>query len=190
MRFARLAVAVSLPVVALGALGTGCSDAVPPIPRGAYSVAFSDPGVECQVAGHGNAVGEVSDSTKQKLYSNGEDGAEVECSVVGSGSFNATGKIYKGGSILQISIGSIAASATAAAPAIGSVSFASEKTQASYNSNECQFYFVPNTDEGVDSGKLWVAFKCPTITSEQSVCKIDVGYVILENCSTGSEEEE
>ena len=42
-----------------------------------------------------------------------------------------------------------------------------------------------NTGEGVAPGRIWVAFKCPTIIdgSSNSTCQIKQGYAIFENCS-------
>jgi hypothetical protein len=170
-----------------------CSDPVPPTPRGAWTVSFIDPGIECQHAGHNAQVGEVTDRTKQTLLSNGQDDAEVECIVSGSGSFKVDASAYQSSKLLKIVVPSLTSAATIDAPAKGTVAFASPNTVKSYvsPSNSCDFYFVEGSGEGVGEGKVWVAFKCEEIRlANESVCEIQQGYAIFENCSTSTDAEE
>lgn len=189
MHFARLALTLLVPP-AIVVSSFGCSDPVPPTPRGAFSVSFVEfPVIECQIGGHNTKVGDVTDSTKAKLINDAEDDTEVECDVSGSGTFRATGSIFqKKINFLEIVIPGIAPSTSEAAPAKGSIAFSSFNTSGeAYSSDQCDFWF-DNSQQGVDAGKLWVAFKCDAVTGEQSTCKISQGYVIFENCGTGAED--
>lgn len=179
---------LTVPVLIAG-LTTSCSDPVPPTPRGAWSVSFVDPGGACSIQGHNASLGKVTDSDRANavLVTSGEAGADITCSVVGSSSFNVDATAYQSGSILQMVVNGLASSATSDNPAKGSIAFASPTTVATYASNECDFYFVPGSGEGIGPGKVWVAFSCPDISSEGSVCQIKQGYAIFENCSTGAD---
>jgi hypothetical protein len=189
MRFARIALALLVPP-ALFVQGVGCSDPVPAIPRGAYVVSLSDfPAIDCEIVGHNGEVGDVADSTKNKLYNDAEEGAQVSCEVSGEGNFRVTGSIFLNGNYLEIVVPGIAAGTGTAAPAIGSVAYASLETGGqAYSSDQCQFWFA-NEQQGVAAGKFWAGFKCDTVVSEMSTCKISQGYVIFENCGTGVEED-
>ncbi len=179
---------LTVPVLIAG-LTTSCSDPVPPTPRGAWYVAFVDPGGACSIQGHNASLGKVTDTDRANasLVTSGEAGADITCSVVGSSSFNIDATAYQSGSILQMVVEGISSSATETNPAKGSIAFASPTTVATYASNDCSFYFIPDSGEGIGPGKVWVAFSCDAISSEGSVCQIKQGYAIFENCSTGSE---
>lgn len=175
-------------VAAVAALVPACSDPVPPTPRGAWSVSFVDyPSAECSVKGHNASLGKVADTDRANstLVTHGESGSEIACSVVGSSSFNIDASAYQAGSILQIIVNGISSSATPDNPAKGSVAYASQETVKTYSSNECDFYFIPNSGEGVGPGKVWVAFDCDSIKAEGSTCQLKQGYAIFENCDTG-----
>ncbi len=193
MRFARLGLA-SFAAAASMVGSLGCSDPVPPTPRGAFYVGFVDSGVDCAIAGHNTQVGVVNDHERTEVLTDGVDGAAIECKVTGSGAFAASGSISHGGDYLAIDIPSIKfPDATKDAPVTGSASFASFKTIDTYSSTAsgCNFYFVNNgaNGQGVGAGKIWASFECPAVQADMSVCKIQQGYVIFENCVTGNEEE-
>jgi hypothetical protein len=185
MRLALLA----FPVLALAAL-SGCSDPVPPTPQGAFSVSFSQPGAGCSIGSHNAAVGLVDDKNRTTIVVDGNDGADISCSVVGgtSGPFKVDAQLVKEPNGLIIAIPSLSPKATKDAPSTGTVGFLSDrtagKTYTSPTDTPCNFYFVPSTNEGVAAGKVWLAFNCPTLVSPPDQgCAISQGYAIFENCS-------
>jgi hypothetical protein len=189
MNFARLGLVPVLGLLPL--LGFGCSDPVPPTPRGAWALGFVDPGPDCEVGGHNAAMGNVTKDTKTKVLVDGQDGASIDCTVTGSSSYRveAFSTDSQNGLQLGINIGSITAQATKEAPAVGSVSFSSPNTggEPAYSdaNTPCNFWFVPKSGEGIGSGKIWVAFECPKVTINMSTaCKISSGFAIFENCET------
>ena len=79
----------------------------------------------------------------------------------------------------------IAATATQASPAAGSVTFASPQTNlVDYTSSACSFYFLPGTPEAVAPGKIWVAFDCTAVSGGGSTCEIAQSVALFEDCST------
>lgn len=189
MRFARLGPALVAPAALLS---LSCSDPVPPTPRGAYSVSFSDTGVDCNIAQHNAAVGEVTDTERKVVVTNGLEDASVSCSVTGSGPFAVEGEIQLGGDFLQISIAQIKfPDATKDNPVKGQVGFQSIKTQGVFSSSECDFWFFDSgsNGQGVAAGKAWVSFRCAAVKDDMNTCGIANGFVILENCSGAAEEE-
>ena len=192
MRFARLAV---LPVLLVAA--PGCGDDPPPEAKGAFSVTFQDDGPGgppgCAINQHNTTVGSVTNTSKQTLLANGSEGAEVKCSVTGSSSFTVSGSILQSAKFLDISVSGLSTSATADAPVKGSVAYAgADKTATTYGSKSdkpCEFFFTDAPPQGVAAGRVWVAFKCAELDSDQSQCSLGTSYAIFENCSKGDEEE-
>ena len=187
MRFARLAV-----LSALLLAGPGCSDDVPPTPKGAFSVSFQDTGTECAVKSHNMTVGSVTDTSKQTLLSDGQENAEVKCKVTGSGPFAVSGSILQAGKFLDVTVGSLASGTKLEGPATGSVGYAggveTSNTYSSKADTPCNFYFTTG-QQGVAAGRVWMAFDCPKIVSGQSTCELVTSYVIFENCDKGDAEE-
>jgi len=58
------------------------------------------------------------------------------------------------------------------------------KTASNAFTGACQFYFEANSSEGVDVGKIWVAFTCPSVSSSQTTCSVQKACAIFENCLT------
>lgn len=190
MTLARLGFGL-LPVLGLLPLiGAGCSDPVPPTPRGAWSVSFISPNANCPVSGHNAKVGDVTDHTKERVIVDGEDNVSVDCTVSGSGSFNVSANAIDNanGLAFTMAVEGISPSATLDKPATGGVSFSSPTTggePAQSNSMDpCIFYFIPDSGEGIDAGKIWVAFQCPSMQLDMGTCAIQQGYAIFENCET------
>src|SRR6185503_1932073 len=153
MRFTRLALTS---VAILAAAGTvSCSDPVPPTPQGAWAISFQPPDTnpsECQIAGHNSAIGSVGPNKRDKVLVDGAEGASIECSVIGTGKFNVTGKGTQSDKGLELRIDNLAATATEDAPLPGSVSYASINTAGNpYASTQqdmpCQFWFSKGTPE-------------------------------------------
>lgn len=166
----------------------GCSDPVPPTPRGAISVSFVDnPPVECQHIGHNTQIGSVDNDSKDAVVVDGTDSTSIDCTVhdAGGGKFDVTASASKGASALSIVVNGITAAANETATAPGGIAYVSPDTVDSYQTpkdNPCNFYFIP-PKQGIASGRVWASFKCPRIEAEGSVCEIGQGYVIFENCS-------
>jgi hypothetical protein len=194
MRFARLVVPAT---VVLSVSGLGCSDPVPPTPQGAYAAVFVDPGVDCDQAHHSIGIGEVTPDTKDKLIKNGEESAEISCSVTGSGSFDVSAKGYQGADFLKIDVNGLkprgSGGPTEDNPAPGRVTFASANTaQNTYSSTSeapCNFWFYADTNQDVAAGRVWLTFECGAITQDQSTCALDTSYAIFENCTGVAEED-
>ncbi len=165
----------------------GCSDPVPPTPQGAFQATFVSDSASCMIAGHNTAVGAVTSSTKDKVLVSGIDGADIECTVSGSGTFSVQAKITQNGQGLEINIPKLTAGATKDSPATGSVNYASAKTSGtvftSTTDTPCNFYFSDD-QQGVASGRVWITFDCPkVIQGTMKTCKIGPGFAIFENCS-------
>lgn len=165
----------------------GCSDPVPPTPQGAFQATFVSDSAMCGIAGHNTAVGAVSSSTKDKVIVSGTDGADVECTVSGSGTFSVQAKISQAGQGLEINIPKLTAGATKDNPATGSVNYASAKTSGTVFSSTadapCNFYFSSDS-QGVASGRVWITFDCPKVVQgTMKTCKIGPGFAIFENCA-------
>ncbi|MFO0762004.1 MAG: hypothetical protein U0359_36525 [Byssovorax sp.] len=187
-RRVRGLVASSLLLGGAGLAGAaGCSDPVPPTPQGAFQVTFVSDSAECGIAGHNTAVGAVTSTTKDKVLVSGTEGADVECTVSGSGTFSVQAKITQNGQGLEINIPKLTASASKDNPATGSVNYASLKTSgtafSSATDTPCKFYFT-SSSEGVASGRVWITFDCPKIVQgTMKTCKLGPGFAIFENCA-------
>jgi len=170
-------------LAALAAL-EGCSSGTPVTPDSAWTVNLSG-GTDCQIFNSTRSVGEVTVSTVQERVDDGANGASVICSVTGTGPFVVNAIATLGPDTLNIVIPSLTAGATAAAPAIGSVSYESDATVANYASNNCDFYFA-NGQEGVDPGQVWVAFTCAALSNggTASSCPVTESVALFENCTT------
>ncbi len=187
MSLARLGVVPVLGLLPL--LGFGCSDPAPPTPRGAFTLNFADPGASCTIRGHRAYLGEVNEIEKTRVVADGESSAKVSCSVSGSGTFSvyANARNAQTAQEVTINIAAITPGATEDAPATGSVAFnsaeSSGKVFVSDPKDPCRFWFEPDSDQGVDAGKIWVAFYCPTMKSDQnSGCRIVNGIAAFDSC--------
>jgi hypothetical protein len=136
----------------------------------------------------------TSASDPGQIAVNNQDGNAVRCTVKPKGSgFDVTGhgvgyatnssmaKISP--SIIDIRIPSIGSGDTAAKGSVSVQDFASLVT---YQSEECTFS-VSGGDMGVDAGKIWGNVHCENMgdpKSPDSVCLVDDGYFIFENCAT------
>src|SRR5262245_30252621 len=129
MRLVDLGLRLGLGSLAFAA--ASCSDPVAPTARGGWTVAFTDPGVECNVRTHSSQVGDINKNVKAV---DGEGGATITCSVDGSGSFNVDAEARQSPPLrsLHILIPSISPGATKDNPATGTVSFADSDTQNAY----------------------------------------------------------
>lgn len=183
----RLAALLSLSFFGVAGFATGCTEPVPPSAQGAYLVFFQDTGVDCPQKSHQGVVGAMTKNTRTTLAVDGVDGADVSCTVSGSGNgpYAVDATISVGTNTLVVTIPAISKGTTSAMPAKGQVGFQSLDTADTYgtpNDALCDFYFIEGTPESVDPGKIWVAFQCPKIVNQMSTCALAESFVLLENC--------
>jgi hypothetical protein len=178
---------VSLMAAALPALA-GCNSPAPSIPDTAWIVNLTEgTSSSCSIVQAMPSVGMVTADTinRASVVTDGADGASVTCTVSGSGSgpYAVSATMTQGANALSIDIPAISTTATQTASAPGSVSV--EATE-DYTSNDCNFYFVPQTPETVLAGRIWVAFTCAAITNgpSQSTCEVLPSYAVFEDCET------
>ncbi|WP_437671327.1 hypothetical protein [Sorangium sp. So ce131] len=187
MSLARLGFVPVLGLLSL--LSVGCGDDPPPPPRGAFRMNFADPGAACSTAGHLAQLGSVDGSHKDRVLADGEEDATVSCTVSGSGSFSVSARATNTATAqsITVNISSISPDATEDAPATGSVSFSSVATAGDTfvsSPDPCNFWFIPESGQGVDAGKIWVAFECPAVTNEGQTCQIRNGFLAFDSCDT------
>jgi len=201
----RFAILTQTTILALAAVGlTACSDPVPPTPQGAWSVSFQPQdgnAAACPIVGHVVSVGSVTANTKTHLIPNGVseagdlESSDLSCTVSGTNKFDISAsmtQVQQDGLVgLDIKVNGLTAAATEMSPAPGSASFSSPKTGNPYSPPEgmsCNFFFIPNSGEGVAGGRIWVAFTCPTVidgSTMKSTCQLKQSFAIFENCTQG-----
>jgi len=171
----------------------GCSDPVPPLPRGAISLHYNSPSFQkCALNSHYAKIGSISEASFDKVVVDGEGGAAIDCSVTGNGPFavsaSASGTTEGKSYSFSMTIGSIRGSATEMEPATGSVAYSSTQTSLEVSSSAsdepCIFYFNADAGQTIATGKIWVTFQCPKMLLDTKVCEIDTGYAVFENCET------
>jgi len=172
---------------------SGCSDPEPqrstgPLADGAFKVVFGTAmGGGCIIKPHVAQVGEVTENKIGSLLTSGQQGAEVSCSVLGSGGeFSAEVSIFDSGDSLTVDLPKLTLSATEADPASGSVVLVTAQTVKPYTSppaEPCAFFFTGK--EEVAAGRLWVSFSCPLLenASTGSSCGLGASVLAVQNCS-------
>jgi hypothetical protein len=182
MRFAALALSAA-GLTALASL-TGCSSPVPATPDGAWEVNLSSAGGACDIMVNTTSVGEVNDGAISQRITDGVGGADISCTVAGTGPFDVDALASQNGDTLQINVAALAAGTTKAAPVLGTISYESAATAVPFTGT-CNFYFA-NPAESVAAGKVWVAFACPEIGDAESgtMCPVTESYALFENCLT------
>lgn len=193
MRFALAA----LSIVALPLLAAACSEPVPQTPDGAfYFQMVQDDPIKCSIAGNKAAVGLVDATNKNTVILDGSNGTKVDCSIIGTKNaapFEVHAKLDDGantGNYLEILIPKMGTDATVDAPATGSVVLSTPWTASTYTGQGCKFYFAKDSKQTVASGRVWLTFECPGVSSGMSTCPVKVGYAIFENCLTVSTTDE
>jgi hypothetical protein len=185
-------------VVALGALG--CSDPVPPPAQGAFwanvkSVSPTPAGKMCpsgtsltfDVPAVDPLLNETLDAdTYQHHKIDGEDQAEVSCTVKGGGTFTVEGTIKLGAKSLSISNGTIGdnkkgtARITLQDSAMPGFSGALSAPTASCVIDAAA---AAGNNFQVKPGSIWAHFECPSVEQAPSgYCKAE-GFFVLENCN-------
>lgn len=172
---------------------SGCSTPAPVIPEGAWSVSFIQPdAINCQIASHNQAIGEITADTRTKLVADGANLVEgddntavtVNCSVIDNGgTFAFDASESSSGSFLSLSVPELSPKATKDSPSKGVVIYQSMQTANSFSQSDCDFYFLPKTGQGVSEGQVFLTFACPKIgAAADNVCVIDPGYAAFEKC--------
>jgi len=189
-------------VVALGALG--CSDPVPPPAQGAFwanvksvspapagkicpsgpTLTFDVPTVPPPTTAKPQVETLDADTYLHKLI-DGEDSAEVSCSVKGKSSFTLEGTIKLGNKSLAISNGTLGADKKGTARITlrdsGSPGFSGALSAPSANCTIDAAAAAGNNFQ-VKAGSIWGHFDCPSVEQSPSdYCKAD-GYFVFENC--------
>ncbi len=153
----------------------------------------SDPQV-CTIEDNTAEVGTVTDTNIGRTVVDGTMDANkntisVMCVVSGSSNFAVTAQATEGAQILSITIPSISASASLSSPAPGSISYESAATADNAFGGSCNFYFDGGMGSAppVAAGRIWVAFQCPSLQSGMTMCSVNQGYAVFEDCLTEAE---
>jgi hypothetical protein len=186
-------------VVALGAIG--CSDPVPPPAQGAFwanvkSVSPAPVGKMCPsgasltfdvplVDPSANPPQTLDQDTYLHKLIDGEEGAEVSCSVKGKTSFTLEGTIKLGTKSLAISSGTLGDNKKGTARITlrdsANPGFSGALSAPSANCVIDAAAAAGNNFQ-VKAGSIWGHFDCPSVEQEPSgYCKAD-GFFVLENC--------
>lgn len=165
-------------------LAMGCSEPVPAAARGAAYVAFSTLG-QCNVGKpHNGRIGFVNTQEVLDLAQDTVAGARLFCSISGSGTFSVEGFMTLGTTHIEYKINEISnANDSEANAALGSLAYSHVETVNQYVSpteTPCEFWVNTNNGQGVQSGEMWVEFKCAEIkaASINSTCGISVGSTL------------
>jgi hypothetical protein len=155
----------------------------PGTPSAAYELSFSQgTSGSCEVLEHSSSAGLVTASATGEVVVDGQGGASVACSVTGQGPFAVSGTVMYDAASVVLSVPSIDATATMAAPAQGTVSYGGPDTEGvPFSSASCAFWL--EGPESIAAGKAWLSFACPAVTHGENTCAIDSGVVLLENCA-------
>jgi hypothetical protein len=186
MRLTLAALALST-----SALVPACSEPVPQSPDAAYYLNHSQhDGSACSIFDFTIQVGSVN-NTERTTVTDGADGTKVSCQILNAAAPFAVSGIVddsagKTGSYFRIDIPKIDKTATKDSPATGSVTYAALKTASNPLSGTCNFYFEAASSEAVASGKIWVAFDCPSVSGQPGTCAVQKGVAVFENCLTES----
>jgi len=186
-------------VVALGALG--CSDPVPPPAQGAFwasvkSVSPTPAGKMCPsgasltfdvptVDPASNPPQTLDADTYVVHKIDGEDQAEVSCSIKGGGTFTLEGTLKLGNKSLSITSGTIGDNKKGTARITlrdsGSPGFSGALSAPSANCVIDAASAAGNNFQ-VKAGSIWAHFQCPSIEQAPSdYCQAE-GFFVLENC--------
>lgn len=167
----------------------GCGEPPPLIPKGAWSVVFEDqPG--CAPGAENQAIGIVDADSTNELKEDGVDGIKVSCTVIDEGGSFRIRASESGKSLsLTLTVNALSPDATEGNPSKGTVYYNTPNTGNPFTSQECDFYFLPKTPQGVRAGQVFFTFRCEEISAGiGNTCRIPIGYAAFENCI--SEEEE
>lgn len=178
-------------LLAIGALGAlGCSDPVEPPAKGAANIhvrsASGIPsGYQCNIPAHIAQIGDKANPSREDTITrvtNGKNGATVECTVKGSGTYSVTAKLNHQKVSLSLQ-GSISAGGTGEA-FMASFDPTSATSLATPDDKPCTLS-VETAPLQVAAGRLWATFNCPVLQDDgaptTTYCAAD-GVILVENC--------
>ncbi len=173
----------------------GCEDPPAPTPAGAFDVNLRDSGPDCPLKTHETEMGVVGSSGEPTLVSNGQDGAEVKCTVEAAGgnfSIDATLDDIANVRLVVASIGD--GNNAQAAGADGTLTYASTDTAGnvyqSAGGAPCKVWIDADAGQFVRAGEAWVTVACDSVVAGNNVCAISNSYVALRNCTGAVTEDE
>jgi len=176
-----------------------CSSSVPSTADAAWIVNMIG-GTSCTIPGSMIQFGDSNINadaintrvTDQEVVMSTGQTASVACAVIplSAGGFQIQAQTSVGADSLQVNIASINTGASMASPAMGQVTYLTDKTADHPYVGTCNFYFIPNTIESVASGKFFGAFTCAGLADNMetpaSVCGVVESYLAIEDCSTSA----
>ncbi len=189
-------------VVALGALG--CSDPVPPPAQGAFwanvksvsptpagkmcpsgtTLTFDVPTVPLPTVEKPQAQTLDADTYLHKII-DGEDKAEVNCTVKGKSSYTVEGTIKLGNKSLAVSNGTLGADKKGTARITlrdsGVPGFSGALSAPSANCTLDAAAAAGNNYQ-IKAGSIWGKFSCPSVEQAPSDYCSAEGYFVFENC--------
>jgi hypothetical protein len=147
-----------------------CGDPVPPPAEGTASISIGTPtapdaGWNCtSIPIHTTVIGKAAPDTASQGETSidGKDGADIECSVTGEGTYSFSGKLKQGTSIFTVS-----GQASAGGTSTGSASLYDLQTTfpiASDPAQPCTF-----TTHQVEAGAIWASFTCPKVVNPNQI---------------------
>ncbi len=201
-RTSFLGAAAGLTII-LATAFVGCGDTPELVPRGAWFLNLVDSGTNCQHADYAPKQGEVTADARTKLLDDGEQiepgdpetEVDISCSLIDDGSgkvsFDASASGANNGVVNSVVfvVPEFSSGATKDKPAKGTVSWTSTYTAKTFNSTECNFYFLSGTGQGLKVGQIWFTYECPELAGAiDDVCEVSIGYAAFENCNTQGNE--
>lgn len=137
---------------------------------------------------HVERLGDVTDEEIRALLAAGQNGATIECSVIGGAAgFDLTASLALDALALRVEAGELPATTTTMRPASGNVSYRSEQTAnvayASPPNQPCRLWMV--NAQHVAPGRAWFQLECPVVVSDDggSSCALGTSTVVVQNCS-------
>ncbi len=165
----------------------GCGDPVPPPAEAAATVSIGapinpDPGSACSLPPHVTIFGAPPDATSSgDTLVDGDDGADVRCTVTGSGSYSFSGSVKQGrqsfGVTGEVTPGGTGTGTANMFDSVMAISLASPADV------PCTFY-VNQGSLTVESGAIWAGFSCPKFSNSGQTgiwCQAS-GFFVFKSC--------
>jgi hypothetical protein len=144
----------------------------------------SDPGWSCTIPAHTTVLGTIqpTDTIQGETLVDGKDGAQVECSVSGDGTFNFRGSItLSTGSLLAVS-----GQVPLGGRGLGTANMYDLQTTISLSADpdSCQI-LVDRGALTVENGAIWAGFTCPKVWNpgQPGIWCSSSGYFLFKNCN-------
>jgi hypothetical protein len=173
----------------------GCSDpAAPPPQASAYAniksaqSANTPPGKACSVGAHNLTIGDPPSTTTRGKPIVDEEGGKVSCTVTGGGTFSFKGSATHGSTSFTVTSGTVKKGTTGSAviqtcDPDGCLVSPTEPDADGFG-QKCEI-FVDGDKLGVNAGRIWARFNCPTLgnpTSQPNLWCASDGIFVFENC--------